>query len=317
MKRTKILALVAAAALATTLAACGSDSTKNDKSTPASGGGGGATIASKLTLIAPPEFKTRAYGVPGLQKNYGVEFGHFTEDSSGGTLSVNALKNGQADAADIFTTDPSIKANKWVVLDDPKNNFAAQNVLPLISKAKATDGVKAVLNGISAKLDTDTLADLDVKVIADKQDPATVASDYVKTLGLPTSGASGVSLTVGSANFQESVLLAQIYAKALSDAGASVSTKLNIGSRETYIPGLEDGSIDLIPEYTGNLLLFFDKTSTAASPDDIYAALQKALPSNLIVLDKSAAQDKDSIVVTEATAKKYNLKSIADLAKTA
>jgi osmoprotectant transport system substrate-binding protein len=122
------------------------------------------------------------------------------------------------------------------------------------------------------------------------------------------------TITVGSANFPESQLLAEIYAAALTKAGAKVSKKLNIGSRETYIPALKDGSIDLIPEYTGVLLQYFDKSATATSADDVYAALQKALPRGLSVLDKSAAEDKDAIVVTKETADKYNAKSLADLA---
>ncbi|MFC0438990.1 ABC transporter substrate-binding protein [Kutzneria buriramensis] len=122
------------------------------------------------------------------------------------------------------------------------------------------------------------------------------------------------TITIGSANFPESQLLAEIYAAALTKAGAKVSKKLNIGSRETYIPALKDGSIDLIPEYSGVLLQYFDKTATATSADDVYAALQKALPSGLSVLDKSAAEDKDAIVVTKETADKYNAKSLADIA---
>ncbi len=122
------------------------------------------------------------------------------------------------------------------------------------------------------------------------------------------------TITVGSANFPESQLLAEIYAAALTKAGVKVSKKLNIGSRETYIPALKDGSIDLIPEYSGVLLQYFDKNATATSADDVDAALKKALPSGLSVLDKSAAEDKDAVVVTKATADKYNAKSIADLA---
>ncbi len=320
--RSRIVAIVAGAALLTGgLAACGSSgSSKSGSSTSGSsgtsGGSGGATVASKLILGGPPEFKTRPDGVPGLAKTYNVTFGSFKALDAGGPLTINALKNGQVDAADIFTTDPSIEANGFVVLDDPKSLYTAQNVTPLINKAKATDGVKQVLNAVSAKLDTTTLTQLDAKVISDKQDPAKVAADYVASLGLPKStAANGATLTVGSANFQENVLLAEIYAKALSDAGATIKKKLNIGSRETYIPGLKDGSIDLIPEYTGVLLQYFDKGATAQSPDDVYAALQKALPASLIVLDKSSAEDKDAIVVTKATADKYGLKSIADLAK--
>jgi glycine betaine/choline ABC-type transport system substrate-binding protein len=110
------------------------------------------------------------------------------------------------------------------------------------------------------------------------------------------------------------VILANIYAQALQAQGATVSTQLNIGSREAYMPGLQDGSIDLIPEYSGVLLQYFDKQATAVSSDDVFAALPAALPQGLVVLDQSEAEDKDAIVVTKETADKYNLKSIADLA---
>ena len=121
------------------------------------------------------------------------------------------------------------------------------------------------------------------------------------------------TIVVGSANFPESTLLAQIYAGALTAKGVKVSTKLNIGSRETYIPGLQDGSIDLIPEYSGVLLQYFDKNAAQVTSDDVYAALKTKVPAKLTVLDQSTAEDKDSITVTKQTADKYNLKSIADL----
>ena len=85
--------------------------------------------------------------------------------------------------------------------------------------------------------------------------------------GSPLSSAGGSkapsdSIVVGSANFPENVLLADIYADALSAKGVKVSTKLNIGSREVYIPALKDGSIDLIPEYSGVLLQYFQPSAT-------------------------------------------------------
>ncbi|TAK68945.1 MAG: ABC transporter substrate-binding protein [Actinomycetota bacterium] len=131
--------------------------------------------------------------------------------------------------------------------------------------------------------------------------------------GSSASVSSGGPITVGSANFPENVLLAEIYAQALQGQGIQVSKKLNIGSRETYLPALQDGSINLIPEYTGVLLQYFDKSATASSPDDVYAALQKALPTTLTVLAKSPAQDKDSLVVTKQTATQDKLTTIADL----
>jgi osmoprotectant transport system substrate-binding protein len=127
-------------------------------------------------------------------------------------------------------------------------------------------------------------------------------------------GGSSPTIVVGSANFTESQILAEIYAQALQAKGVNVTKKLSIGSREAYMPGLQDGSIDLIPEYTGVLLQYLNKSATETEPDAVYAALQKALPSTLTVLEKSSAEDKDAVVVTKETATKYNATSIADLA---
>jgi osmoprotectant transport system substrate-binding protein len=129
-------------------------------------------------------------------------------------------------------------------------------------------------------------------------------------------GGSSTTITVGSANFPENSLLAEIYAQALEAKGVKVNRKFNIGTREAYIPALKDGSIDLLPEYTGNLLSFLKKGKVPGNnltADKVYTDTQAALPSNLELLDKASAEDKDAITVTQATASKYNLKSIADL----
>jgi osmoprotectant transport system substrate-binding protein len=122
-------------------------------------------------------------------------------------------------------------------------------------------------------------------------------------------------LIVGSANFPENETLAEIYAGALSAAGVPASTRLSIGSREVYVRAIQDGSIDLIPDYSGNLLRYADKDATAVSADDVIAALPAELPAGLAVLEPAAAENKNSIVVTQATADKYELKTLADLGK--
>ncbi|MEV4420438.1 glycine betaine ABC transporter substrate-binding protein [Patulibacter sp. NPDC049589] len=317
---TRILATGAAAAvLALGVSACGSSSSDDSPSTQGSSSASSETIASTFIFGGAAEFKTRADGLAGLQKNYGVDFGKFKVTDTGGPVTVNALKNGQVDAANIFSTDPAIKANDFVILADPKSNFAAQDVLPIINKAKATDGVKTTLNGVSAKLTTSGLSDLVSKVQVDKQDPDAVAKGWLSANGLSATGSSakGTKLTVGSANFPENVVLAEIYAEALKAQGATIKTKLNIGSREKYYPALKSGSLDLFPEYSGTILTYLDKNATASKPDDVYTALKAALPSNLIALDKSDAQDSDTVVVTKATADKFGLQSIGDLAKPA
>lgn len=130
---------------------------------------------------------------------------------------------------------------------------------------------------------------------------------------LSGSGSSG-TVVIGSANFPENEVLAEVYALALQAKGVKVSTKLNIGSREVYYPQVEKGTIDIIPEYNGTLLTVeADKTSTAKTTADVDTALTAKLPSSLTVLNPAPAQDSDSVTVTQATATKYNLKSIADL----
>jgi osmoprotectant transport system substrate-binding protein len=143
-----------------------------------------APQAKNLNLGGPPEWKTRETGVPGLKKIYGLQFKKFVPLDAGGPLSVQALKNGQVDAGNLFTTDPAIAANSFVVLDDPKNLFAAQNVVPLITKSKVTPTITTTLNAISAKLDTVTLAGLLKQVSVDKKDASVVAKEYLAKNGL-------------------------------------------------------------------------------------------------------------------------------------
>jgi osmoprotectant transport system substrate-binding protein len=122
------------------------------------------------------------------------------------------------------------------------------------------------------------------------------------------------AVVVGSANFPENELLAQIYVDALQGKGVKVTPKFNIGAREVYYPEIEKGAITIIPEYNGALLTTsVDPTSTAASTADVNAALKAKLPSSLEILNSSSAEDKDSITVTQATAAKYHLTSISDL----
>jgi osmoprotectant transport system substrate-binding protein len=122
------------------------------------------------------------------------------------------------------------------------------------------------------------------------------------------------SIKVGSADFPESKIIAEIYAQALEANGFDVNRQFGIGSRETYVPAVKDHSIDLIPEYTGNLLQYFDKNTTATDPDAVVLALYNALPGDLSILTPSPANDQDTVAVTSETAAKWNLKTIGDLA---
>jgi len=134
--------------------------------------------------------------------------------------------------------------------------------------------------------------------------------------GNPLAPSASGSVVVGSANFPEDELLAEIYILALQGKGIKVTPKLNIGAREVYYPQVEKGAISIIPEYNGTLLsVEVNPKSTAKTTAAVDAALSAGLPSSLTVLNPSAAQDSDSVTVTAATAARDHLKSIADLAK--
>ena len=141
-------------------------------------------VASQLVLGGPPEWPQRANGVPGLTSVYGLTFKEFKALDVAGPLSVQALKNGQVQAVNLFSTDPQIKANNFVVLEDTKSLFGAQNVIPVLTKAKASPAATEALNAVSAKLDTDTLAGLVTQVVVDKKDSTDVAEEFLKANGL-------------------------------------------------------------------------------------------------------------------------------------
>lgn len=122
------------------------------------------------------------------------------------------------------------------------------------------------------------------------------------------------SIVVGSGDFPESEIVAEIYAQALQANSFDVGRRLGIGSRETYIPALKDHSIDLVPEYIGNLLLYFQPNSAVTMLDAVELELYKRLPGDLSILTPSPASDTDTVTVTAATATKWNLTTIADLA---
>jgi osmoprotectant transport system substrate-binding protein len=106
-------------------------------------------------------------------------------------------------------------------------------------------------------------------------------------------GSSGSEVIVGSADFTESQLVASIYSQALQAAGVKTKEQFNIGSREVYIQALKDGSIDLVPEYSGALLSYLDPKSTAATTDAVTTELKSKLPSGISLLTPSPAEDKD------------------------
>ncbi|UYQ78535.1 ABC transporter substrate-binding protein [Glutamicibacter sp. JL.03c] len=123
------------------------------------------------------------------------------------------------------------------------------------------------------------------------------------------------TVVVGSQAYYSNEIVAEIYAQALENSGLQVDRQFNIGQRDAYMPQLENGSINVFPEYTGNLLQFFKEDTNARSSEEVYKELEQELPESLAVLDEAEASDQDSYTVTRKFAQDNNLKSIEDLAK--
>lgn len=122
------------------------------------------------------------------------------------------------------------------------------------------------------------------------------------------------TITIGTANFPESEIIGQIWAEALRDAGFDVEVTSGIGSREVYLSALENGEVDVVPEYSGNLSQFYNaEVEQGADSPTVYSAAEEVLPETLALAEFSPAESKDSFLVTPETAEEYNLSTLADL----
>ncbi|HBO53855.1 MAG TPA: glycine/betaine ABC transporter [Janibacter terrae] len=134
-----------------------------------------------------------------------------------------------------------------------------------------------------------------------------------------TAGASApaarATLVVGSQQYYSNEIIAELYAQALENAGFTVDRQFQIGQREVYLPEIEAATIDVLPEYSGNLLQYYDKTAEVTDAASVTSALAGVLPKGLRVLAAAEASDQDSYTVTQAFAEQYGLTSIGDLTK--
>ena len=146
-----------------------------------------APIANNLVLGGPPECPTRPFCALGLKNTYGITFKDFKPLDAGGPLTVTALEGKQIDVGLLFTSDPSIVAKNFVLLDDDKHLQLADNIAPVVRNAllQKDDGtIKRLLNSVSAKLTQAELNDMNKQVAVDKADSKVVAAAWLKKQGL-------------------------------------------------------------------------------------------------------------------------------------
>jgi len=146
-----------------------------------------APVAGTMVLGGPPECPTRPFCALGLKNVYGITFKDFKPLDTGGPLTITALEGKQIDVGLLFTSDPSIVAKNFVLLDDDKHLQLADNIAPVVRNAliQKDDGtLKRLLNSISAKLTQPELNDMNKQVAVDKKDSKDVAAAWLKKQGL-------------------------------------------------------------------------------------------------------------------------------------
>ncbi|HEX7095715.1 MAG TPA: glycine betaine ABC transporter substrate-binding protein [Acidimicrobiales bacterium] len=243
----------------------------------------------------------------------------FTPYDAGGPLTEAALKSGEIDVAVLFTTNPNIASEGWVLLEDDKGLQPAENLIPAMRDDIATPQIDAALAAVSEKLTTEELSELNRQQSQDKIDSDEIAAAWLEEQGLvpydgePVTG----SLTIGSTNFGEQEIVAELYAQVLESAGASIERRFKLGNREIVSPALQNGEIDLYPEYVASFTYYLDPDAVVpANVDDAVEQLRELASAVGVVLGKPApAEDKNGFVVTRATADELGLRTVSDLAR--
>lgn len=138
-----------------------------------------------FTLAARPEFLNRQEGAAGMKRVYGVK--NFTYKSLALGLQYKALDDGDAQAADVFTTDPQLASGKYVVLTDPKNIFGFQNIALVARKSSLSKcpALMTTVNQVNKLLTTPAIIAMNKAVAIDQQQPAKVAAAFIKANHLP------------------------------------------------------------------------------------------------------------------------------------
>ncbi|WP_314174570.1 ABC transporter substrate-binding protein [Streptomyces winkii] len=132
----------------------------------------------ELVFGGPAEDKTRVVGLVGFRKRYGVTFKEFKALDASGPLVKGALKKGDVDVANLFSTDADIARNDWVVLSDPEHMVPAQHIVPVVRSAVADAPVRKALARLGGVLTTGELSKLNRLVDVDRKDPDDVAAEW-------------------------------------------------------------------------------------------------------------------------------------------
>ncbi|HVL97768.1 MAG TPA: ABC transporter substrate-binding protein [Egibacteraceae bacterium] len=143
-----------------------------------------APVAERLTVGGPIEFSERHTGLVGLRSVYGIEFGEFVQTDAGGRLTVAALEDGTVDVARLFSTDPLVEENNWVVLVEDRPFTLPNSITPIVRADVLTDDMAEAINAVSSALTTEDLVEFNRRHSIHGDDPEAIARSFLNDRGL-------------------------------------------------------------------------------------------------------------------------------------
>ena len=282
----------------------------------------GPALSTTLKLGGPPECPERPFCLLGLNETYGLEFAEFVPLDAGGPLTVTALTGGQVDVGLLFTSDPAIATNGFVLLEDDKQLQLADNIVPVVRQEvlDANPGVTDLLNTVMERLTQEELTNLNKAVTVDARPAAEVATEWITAQNFDSisAGLEG-DIIVGSTNFYEQEILGEIFARCSKPTArpwnASSSSATARSSSRPSRPARSMCSPSTRPRRSSSSTKAPDRRPRIPWRPPTRCARRSS--KGLAALNPAAATDQNGFVVTQATADQYGLTTISDLAQPA
>jgi len=271
----------------------------------------------KIVFATDHEFSVRDDGLPGLYETYGFEFDEVVMMDMG--ITYEALRDNEVQAAMGFATDGRITAYDLVNLVDDKQFFPVYNAAVVIREDTLNEypQIADVLNPIAPLLDDETMASLNAKVDMEGMEPEEAARQFLEENNLlPGKIVDGGTLSVGSKEFTEQLILGKMAIIALEDAGFTVEDNTGLGGSTVARSALEEGAIDLYWEYTGTAwITHLGHDNPITDPEECYQAVKEEDAQNgLVWLDYAPLNNTYTIMLRRDMTEELGIETISDLA---
>lgn len=278
---------------------------------------------SKLLAGFTPEFMGRMDGYPGLKEHYHLNIRTVVINDA---VMYQAMYEGKLDVVSGYSTDGRIRSYDLVTLDDDRHIFPPYFAAPVVrtSTLEKYPELEGALNKLAGGINDSIMTMLNYRVDFLKQDPATVAREFLAAQGLyqPPRGGNKGMVRIGSKIFTEQYILVEMYKMLIKGyTDLDVSSKTGLGGTKICFDALVNDQIDLYPEYTGTGLLVILQppanqiSELTKSKDSVYNYVQEQFLQQfgLRWLQPIGFNNAYALMMRRATAEELQIKSISDL----